>query len=174
MLYKTDPLGLSLDQLLDTDALVNCGDAQMHGGGSYYESEYWSRPFPHWLQCDSVPIHLKEFWTILVSAWIWGEQWKGKMEYIFCDNTAVVDVLERERPKDPKMLELLQEFLYIVCTRQFTPIFRRVGTKENAVADFISRCHDTKLIASYFEEQNLPMRTPVVAPDHLFTLLSNW
>ena len=174
MLYQTDPLGLSLEQLLDTGACVNCGDAQMLGGGSYCGSEYWSRPFPDWLQDKAIPIHLKEFWVVLASAWLWGEQWQGKMVYVFCDNDAVVEVLEKERPKDPKMLELLQEFLYIVCSRKFTPIFRKIGTKENAVADYISRCHDHTLIANYFKSNNLPMRTPIVALDTLFTLRSNW
>ena len=174
MLYNTDPLLLTLDQLLDSDALVNCGDAQPRGGGSYFGTEYWSRPFPDWLQQDDVPIHLKEFWTVLVSAWIWGEQWQGKLVHIFCDNTAVVQVLEKERPKDPNMLELLQEFLYIVCTRKFTPVFRSIGTKDNFAADYISRCHDPEVTAKFFKTHNLPMRTLVVAPDYLFTLRSNW
>ena len=174
MLYNTDPLLLTLDQLLDTDALVNCGDAQPRGGGSYFGSKYWSRPFPDWLQQDDVPIHLKEFWTVLVSAWIWGEHWQGKLVHIFCDNTAVVQVLEKERPKDPNMLELLQEFLYIVCTCKFTPVFRSIGTKENFVADYISRYHDPEVTAKYFKSNSLPMRTPVGAPDNLFTLRSNW
>ena len=174
MLYPSDPLYLSLDQLLDTDALVNCGDAQMQGGGAYFASQYWSRPFPVWLQDPNIPIHLKEFWTVVVSGWLWGDQWRGKMIYIFSDNDAVVEVLEKEKPRDPKMLELLHEFLYIVCTRQFTPIFRKIGTKENAVADFISRCHDDSEIAAYFERKNLPMRNPVSAPEHFFTLRSNW
>ena len=174
MLYNSDPLLLTLDQLLDTDALVNCGDAQPRGGGSYFGTEYWSRPFPDWLQQDDVPIHLKEFWTVLVSAWIWGEQWQGKLVHIFCDNTAVVQVLEKERPKDPNMLELLQEFLYIVCTRKFTPVFRSIGTKDNFAADYISRCHDPEVTAKFFKTHNLPMRTLVVAPDYLFTLRSNW
>ena len=96
------------------------------------------------------------------------------MVYIFCDNSAVVDVLDKERPKDSKMLELLQEFLFIVCTRGFTPIFKRVGTKENHVADFLSRNHDPAQIDSYFQTNDLPMRTLVEAPDNLFQLKSNW
>ena len=96
------------------------------------------------------------------------------MVYVFCDNNAVTEVLDKERPKDPRMLELLQEFLFIVCTRGFTPIFRKVGTKENEVADFISRNHDPTKIASYFQVNGLPMRTPVAAPDNLFSLRSNW
>lgn len=174
ILYESDPLQLSLDQLLDTKALVNCGDAQMEGGGSYFGAEYWSRPFPSWLQGDTVPIHLKEFWVVIVSAWLWGHSWQGNMVYIFSDNTAVVEVLDKERPRDPRMLDLLREFLYIVCTRKFTPIFRKIGTKENYVADFISRCHDETKINDYFLSKQLPMRTPVVARDSLFTLQSNW
>ena len=174
ILYATDPLALSLDQLLDTEAFVNCGDAQPHGGGSYFGSEYWSRPFPPWLQQESIPIHLKEFWVVVVSAWTWGEKWKGRMVYIFCDNTAVIEVLDKERPRDPSMLELLQEFLYIVCTRKFTPVFRKIGTKDNSTADFISRCHDPHMIAEHFQSCQLPMRTPVTVKDNLFTLRSNW
>ena len=174
MLYQTDPMGLSLEELLDIGACVNCGDAQLKGGGSYYGQEYWSRPFPAWLQGDDTPIHLKEFWVVLVSAWIWGDQWQGKLVYIFCDNDAVVEVLEKERPKDLRMLQLLQEFLFIVCTRKFTPVFRKIGSKENFVADFISRCHDCNLIDKFFDDYNLPMRTPVTALDTMFTLRSNW
>ena len=82
--------------------------------------------------------------------------------------------LDKEKPRDPRMLDLLREFLYIVCTRKFTPIFRRIGTKENSTADYISRCHDSDMIAHHFQSNNLPMRTPITAPDCLFTLHSNW
>ena len=174
MIYPTDPLDLTLDQLLDTDALVNCGDAQMMGGGAYFGSEYWSRPFPRWLQDPDIFIHVKEFWVVLVSAWLWGEKWRGKLVYIFCDNDAVVEVLQKEKPKDPKMLELLQEFLYVVCTRKFTPIFKKIGTKANEVADFISRRHDPVATAAFFKSKHLPIRTLIEAPDNIFELGANW
>ena len=149
-------------------------NAQMKGGGSYFGQEYWSRAFPAWLQGDDVPIHLKEFYVVIVSAWLWGKQWQGKMVYIFCDNTAVVEVLQKEKPRDSRMLDLLREFLFIVCTRQFSPVFRTIGTRENSTADFISRCHNYETIASHFKSSKLPMRTPVTVPDNLFTLRSNW
>ena len=174
ILYPTDPLMLTLTQLLDTSAKVNCGDAQPQGGGAYFGSEYWSRKFPDWLLDENTPIHVKEFWVVLVSAWLWGHLWKGSRVYVFCDNKAVVEVLDKEKPKDTRMQELLREYLYIVCTRGFTPIFRLVGTKENEVADFISRNHDQHQIAAYFMSRGLPMRTYTPAPDHLFSLQSNW
>ena len=175
LLYKADPLlGLTLEQLLDTGAQVNCGDAQPAGGGSYYGTEYWSRPFPDWLCQESIPIHIKEFWVVLVSAWLWGEKWTGKMVYIFCDNDAVVEVLDKERPKDLQLQELLREFMYVVCTRKFSPIFKKIGTKENFVADKISRFHDPDFLQEYFLKNNIPARTPIEVPDSLFLLKSNW
>ena len=50
MMIPDDPLLLALEDLVEVGAHVNCGDAQMMGGGSYYGDEYWSRPFPRWLQ----------------------------------------------------------------------------------------------------------------------------
>ena len=174
IMYPSDPVMLSLDQLLETSALVNCGDAQMLGGGSYYGMEYWSRPFPRWLQDTRVPIHQKEFYVVLASAWLWGEQWRGKVVHIFSDSDPVIDVLVHEKPKDPAMQELLREFLFIVCTRGFTPVFRKIGTKANAVADYISRVHDKVDTEAFFLKNSLPPRKLISCPDNLFTLRSNW
>ena len=174
LLYSTDPMDLSLDQLLDSDAMVNCGDAQPMGGGSYFGDQYWSRQFPRWLQDPQIPIHLKEFWVVVVSAWLWGDTWRGHLVYIFCDNTAVVEVLQKERPKDPGLQELLREFLFIVCSKGFTPVFRKIGTKANETADFFSRRHDEVAVQQFFIARNLPLRKFIEAPDNLFSLRSNW
>ena len=173
-MYNDVPMDLSLDQLLDSPALVNCGDAQPMGGGAYFETEYWSRPFPLWLQDPKIGIHIKEFWVALVSAWLWGEKWRGKVVYVFCDNVAVVETLDKQKPKDVKLQELLREYLYVVCTRGFTPKFRTVGTKENLVADFISRRHDQEATNLFFTNNNLPQRSLVSVPDSYFQLQSNW
>ena len=173
-MYPDEPMNLSLDQLLETDSLVNCGDAQPMGGGAYFGSEYWSRPFPRWLQDTSIPIHIKEFWVVLVSAWLWGEKWRGRVIYVFCDNVAVVETLDKEKPSDTKLQELLREYLYVVCTRGFTPKFRTVGTKENEVADFISRRHDPSATEGFFLSKGRPVRSLVEVPDCMFKLNSNW
>ena len=174
IMYPDDPLDLTLEQLLDTSAKVNCGDAQPWGGGAYYEDEYWSRSFPTWLRDPGIPIHIKEFFVILVSCWLWGDKWTGCLVYIFCDNDAVCDALEKERPKDEKMQEMLREFLYIVCLKKFTPVVRKISSKGNEVADFISRCHDQGSTEKFFRNKNLPLRNFVNVPDNFFSLNSNW
>ena len=95
-------------------------------------------------------------------------------DYIFCDNDAVVEVLEKEKPKDPKLLELLKEFLYIVCTRRFTPIFKKIGTKSNEIADFISRRHDPVAISDFFSTKNIPPKKCIKVADNLSRLHTNW
>ena len=39
LMYVDEPIDLSLEQLLETGALVNCGDAQVWGGGAYFGDE---------------------------------------------------------------------------------------------------------------------------------------
>ena len=173
-MYNDDPINLSLGQLLDSSALVNCGDAQPMGGGAYFASEYWSRPFPKWLQNPDIGIHIKEFWVVLISAWLWGDSWRGQIVYVFCDNDAVVDTLDKQKPSDPKLQELLREYLYVVCTRGFTPKFRKIGTKENHIADFISRRHDPEATKTFFSENEHPPMTLVTVPDSMFILNSKW
>ena len=173
-IYPDAAINLSLDQLLDSPAFVNCGDAQPMGGGAYFASEYWSRPFPRWLQDPSIGIHVKEFWVALVSAWIWGEKWAGRVVYVFCDNVAVVESLEKQKPHDPKLQELLREYMYVVCTRGFTPKFRTIGTKANEIADYVSRVHDDKAIESFFASKGLTQKSKICVPDTLFSLQSNW
>ena len=174
LMYPDDPLLIDLDDALELDVLVNCGDAQMWGGGSYYQDEYWSQPFPLWLRDPQIPIHVKEFFVVLASAWLWGDKWKGNIVYIYCDNDAVVEVLDKEKPKDEKMMTLLREFMYIVCVKGFTPTFRKVGTKENFVADHISRCHDPSVTEKFFLKNNLAPKRRVTIPDNFCDIHSNW
>ena len=83
-------------------------------------------------------------------------------------------MLVHEKPKDVKMQQLLREFLFIVCTRGFTPVFRKISSKANAVADYISRVHDQSETKDFFIRNNLPHRKLVPCPDNFFTLRSNW
>ena len=174
LIYRDQPMNLSLYQLLDTSSLVCCGDAQVWGGGAYFQGEYWSRPFPPWLRSPDIPIHIKEFSVVLASTLLWGERWTGSIVYIFCDNDAVVDSLLNERPRDQELLNMVREFSYLVCTRKFTPHFRKIGTKENFEADFISRCHDPVVTEKFYRNKGLETRKLVDIPNQFFKLGSNW
>ena len=81
----------------------------------------------------------------------------GSWSIFLCDNTAVVESLQKEKPKDRKLQELLREFLFIVCSRGFTPVFRKIGTLANETAYFTYRVHDPNQTMEFFHTRGLPL-----------------
>ena len=174
LLYPEEPLDLPLEAMLQQDSIVYCGDAQPCGGGAFCGQEYWSQAFPLWLQDDTIPIHIKEFHVLIAATALWGDGWRGRLVYMFCDNISVVHVLDKERPKDPGMSKLLREFLYLVCSRGFTPIFRHISSKANHLADFLSRNHNQADITKYIADNKLELMVRRSVPDSYFSLQAIW
>ena len=160
----------------DTVAVQVAGDACPVGMGSWNPNslEYFSRKFPFHLQDPSIPIHIKEFICLILSVKLWGEQWAGKTCQIFCDNDSVCDVITYLKPKDSEMQRYLREFLYWVCKYNFHPVVSKIGTKENDVADFLSRNFSTDDAQVFFEKQNIQPCKPITISDDYFVLLADW
>ena len=174
LIVNEDPFLLTLEQMMDRPSDLCAGDATPTGGGAWYDKFFWSRMLPKDLQDPRIPIHLKEFWVVIVSARLWGDSWAGKTVVIWCDNDAVVDTIVYKKPKDPALLSLLREFLYIVVTKKFFPVLRKIGTKENCLADFISRRHDTAAAIAEFGKVGLDNMNPIHVTDCSFKLTEPW
>ena len=174
MIVNTDPIPLTLEQMMDTPFQVCAGDATPSGGGAWHGNEYWSQRLPQALLDPLIPIHIKEFWTLLVSAKQWGDTWTGQCMVIFCDNDAVVETIEKKKPKDPALLSLLREFLFVVVTKKFYPVVRKVGTKENYLADFVSRRFDHQAALDMFRKAGMDNMQQVVPKTRYFNLSATW
>jgi hypothetical protein len=66
--------------------------------GAWHGNEYWSQKLPQALLDPLIPIHIKEFWVLLVSAKQWGDTWTGRCMVIYCDNDSVVETIEKKKP----------------------------------------------------------------------------
>jgi hypothetical protein len=174
MIINEEPIRLTYEQFLDCPDQICAGDATPTGGGAWHGSEYWCGELPLWLQDPQIPIHIKEFWILIVSAKLWGETWSGKTITIFCDNDAVCDTVTYRKPRDQALLSLLREFLYLVVTRKFFPIVRKIGTKENAIADHISRRFDEVAAAEVFAKFGLQNMMRIRPKTTFFNLSSSW
>ena len=174
MIENDEAVKLSLPQLLDNPFAICVGDATLTAGGAWHGQNYWSRPLPVNLQDHKIPVHVKEFLVVIVSTKIWGNNWSGKVVQIFCDNDPVCDVVDGERPSDPKMLSLLREFKYWVCKFRFYPIMRKISSEDNVIADHISRRHDDDAAQVLFAAHGLGHMDLVQAPDRLFDLTATW
>jgi hypothetical protein len=148
------------------------GDACLTGGGGYHGHEYWSRLLPQTVL--SSPIHLKEFWILLLSIKLWGYLWSGSAVELFVDNTAVCLTCTNQKPSDPLMSAFLREFLFLVVKFKFHPIVKHIGTKENYIADYLSRNFSADEAAIFFASLNMAEMKQLPVPDDMFTFTSNW
>ena len=103
-----------------------------------------------------------------------GDTWTGRCIVIYCDNDSVCDSIQKRKPRDPTLLSLLREFLYVAVTKKFFPIVRKIGTQENKVADFISRRFDPLAAKKVFSESGLHNMELVKPSSSMFNLSANW
>ena len=174
MIVNEEPILLSYEQLLDSPEKICAGDATPTGGGAWHGSEYWCGPLPDHLLDPRIPIHLKEFWMVIVSAKVWGNVWSGKVITIFCDNDAVCDTVTYRKPRDPALLSLLREFLFQVVSWKFFPVLRKIDTKKNEIADHISRRFDKRAAEQVFEKYGLHGMKYIEPRTAFFNLTSTW
>ena len=93
---------------------------------------------------------------------------------IRCDNDAVCDTITFQKPADAKLQACLRELLYWQCRYNFSLSVRKIGTKENFLADFISRCTDPEKIEDVFNNHNVPMKKQIIVPDDYFRFSGDW
>ena len=72
------------------------------------------------------------------------------------------------------MARFLREFLLLVVHFKFLPVVKKIGTKENWLADFVSRKFDLKAHHDFFAEHNLGEMTRIPVPDNQFTFSATW
>ena len=174
LIVNDDTIQLSYQQLLEDPHGICAGDATPTGGGAWHGREYWSEELPAHLKDPRIPIHLKEFWIIIISAKLWGDTWTGRCIVIYCDNDSVCDTIKNKKPRDPALLSLLREFLFIVVTKKFFPVVRKIGTVENKVADYISRRFDKEGASQVFSEHGLHGMKLVKPSTTFYNLSANW
>ena len=98
-----------------------------------------------WFQlewCDhsrALHISAKELIPILVAAVVWGSQWQGQRVIAYCDNMAVVAVMNNRYCRDPALMQLLRCLSFIEARKQFTLSAMHLPGIQNTLADDLSR-----------------------------------
>ena len=154
--------------------LTYAGDACKKGAGAYHGSQYWSRLLPVHMCGDEPPIHLKEFYVLLISIRYWGPSWSGQAVELFCDNTAVVEVCTNQKPKDLEMARFLREFLLLVVSYKFYPVVKKISTTDNWIADFLSREFEPETHKIFFNKHGMSPMEMIKIPDHQFSFTASW
>ena len=138
------------------------------------DNGYFSQKFPLYFQDPAIPIHLKEFMWVIIAAKCWGKFWAGKKVAIYCDNDSVCDTITYLKPKNPKMQAFLREFLFFVCKFNFQPVVNKINTKENDLADFLSRNFNDTDAKSFFLKENVILPPKFDISDSDFIFIADW
>ena len=93
---------------------------------------------------------------------------------MYCDNEAVVKTMVYQKPQDSDLQRCLREYLFLACKFHFQPVFLRISTGDNDIADFISRVHDPEAITAKFEAKGLTDMTQIHAADEVFDFVADW
>jgi len=70
---------------------------------------------------EAFHITVKELIPIIIATAIWGSEWKGSIVTDYCDNAAVVSVLNTRYSKEENLKQLLRTLFFIEARYQFKP-----------------------------------------------------
>ena len=114
-------------------------DSSLKGCGGICEYEYFHATYPNGLLSQNLPIHCLEMLAVLVAVRFWGIRYRGGKIQIFCDNEAVVKVINTNRTRDEFLATCLRNLWLEVSVYGFELRAIHLPGVENRVADWLSR-----------------------------------
>jgi hypothetical protein len=141
------------DMELCTDAAASIGMG-IYMGGKWAQAK-WGTHFPNETATNNITF--LEYFPILVALHIFSEKIQNKKIMFHCDNAAVVEIINKQTSKCPRVMDLVRP-LVLKCMKLNTIIkAKHIPGVKNIVADAISR----------FNTQVFRLNTP--AADRLLT-----
>ena len=131
-------------------------DACLQGGAGVFNSEWF---FQELFQEDD-HIAPKEFRMVLVALETWGHLWAGLPVEFHVDNKPVVDICNKKTSDSPILMRFLRHFLMKVAKFALgTVIFTHIPSKENFLADALSRQNFSVIQVPQFNLNSYPTQT---------------
>ncbi len=122
----------------------------------------------------SLHITVKELAPIVVAAAVWGDSWRGKTVRVYCDNSAVVSIVNRGTTKNQEAMHLIRCLAFIRARFEFHIHALHIKGGENTLADALSR-NNLKLFHSlYPQAYSSPATIPEALLDVLMLKKPNW
>ena len=114
-------------------------DACLSGGGGWSGCEYFSCQFPEFIIRKNFHINALELWVILVGLRLWHANFRSRRIQLFCDNQVSVGLINSGKGRDPILLKILREILFLCSTNGIQIRAVHLPGLENRRADKLSR-----------------------------------
>ena len=147
----------------DKEVTVTSGASGSWGCGGGYG--------PMWFQLQwngksqHLVIAIIELIPVLIASFIWGHKWKGHNVLVYCDNEAVVFVLNKCYSRDPYLAHMLRTLFFVQIKAVHIP------GSHNTLVDLLSRNQVTKFRTQQHNADIFPTRVPLSL---LQWLLDKW
>ena len=82
--------------------------------------------------------------NILVTCRLWASKWAKKNVMIYCDNEAVVTILNSGKTRDPTLAAISRNIFMQCASYDIHLEVQHLPGKSNTVADLLSRWQETK------------------------------
>ena len=99
------------------------------GCGAYWDEKWFNLQWP--AQFLSLNIATKELIPVVIAAVLFGSQWQGQLIQFTVDNMAVVHVLNATYSKDPHLMHLIHNLVFIAASGNFRDISVRSSLDSN-------------------------------------------
>jgi hypothetical protein len=90
-------------------------DSSLKGCGGICFKEYFHVEFPEAIKIQNLAIHKLEMLAVLLGVRLWGHYCAGMKVQIYCDNEAVVSVINSSRTRDSFLGTCLRELWLVVA-----------------------------------------------------------
>ena len=111
-------------------------DACLTGVGGHFDSMVYALKIP--IGYNGYDICHLEMLNIVVASEIWASHWRNKKIQIYCDNMAVVQVLNTGKARDAILATCARNIWLIVAMYNIDFIFSHISGQLNVVADLLS------------------------------------
>ena len=101
---------------------------------------------------------------MVIALKMWGSQWAGSHILFFCDNAAVVQVVDTGKTRDPLLATCLRNIWMITATHDIKISIKHIAGSKNIISDLLSRIYSDKKIDNTLLNQ-LQMNWDRVPPE---------
>ena len=126
---------------------IATSDACLTGMGAVCSKQYLKLQFPDDWKGKNIAI--LELLAVIVMVKQWTGQFAGKSVLFNVDNEAIVKVLNSGRAREPTLLKLMWELVFVVAGKfEFRAV--HIGTKLNKIPDLLSRWNEGNRVQQQF------------------------
>ena len=142
------------------------------GCGAFSEREWFQLRWPEVTR--ELHITVKELIPIVLAAAVWGKEWKGKCVMSYCDNAAVVAIINKGDSKEPEAMHLVRGLAFLKAKFQFCLVSSHIKGINNGLADALSRDNVHSFLSHYSQAHPTPTHLPPELLDLTMVTKPDW